>query len=122
MRKIVNSFPIVSALSIVGIAIWLYPELQQLSHGRPIGSEISTVFVGALILVLIVGLNGLSWASNSLEISRFHDLLAFLLIAMFVFLGNLLVLYLYPDTPEAIGVLIVTGLGAILILRELVSL
>ncbi len=41
---------------------------------------------------------------------------------MLVFLGNLVVLYLYPDTPAAIGVLIVTGLGVILILKELMSL
>lgn len=122
MTKIIDSLPIISILSIAGIAIWVYPELQRLSQGQPIGSGISTVLVGGLVLVLIVGLDGISWASKSLEISRSHDILAILLIVMFVFFGNLLVLYLYPDTPEAIGVLVVTGLGAIVLLKELVSL
>lgn len=122
ITKISDSLPIISVLSIAGIAIWVYPELRRFSHGQPIGSGISTVLVGTLVLVQIVGLNGISWASKSLEISRPHVTIAMLTLIISVFLGNLLIFYLIPDAPEALGVLVVNGLGAILILKELVSL
>ena len=94
MTKIPNvrSLPIISALTIVAIAIWVYPELRRFSQGQPIGSEISKVLVAALILVLIVGLEGISWTSKSLEIPRPHTTLAILIIVIFVSIGNLLVL------------------------------
>lgn len=112
---------ILTILSTVAIFVYIYPELAKATEGESIGDGISILAFGALALTLIFGIQLLSWAGESGRLNDVQGNFALLSLTAVVIVGSLVVLYYVPDTPEAIGVLVVTVPAALLVLRDTVS-
>ncbi|QDX41056.1 hypothetical protein [Salarchaeum sp. JOR-1] len=122
MKKLLHkNSAILTLLSTVAILVYIYPELAQVIEGESIGDGISIVAFGALALALIFGIQTISWARERGRLNDVQSNFALLSLTTIVIVGNLVVLYYVPDTPEAIGVLVVTVLTALLVLRDTLS-
>ena len=108
-------------LSCLGIAVVVYPEVSQLVRGEPIGDGISNLLVGGLVVLLFLGLKGLDWVGRSVQLSETQDRLAILAFFGGLIGGCVLILAYFPDTPAAIGLLVPTVLGALLVIRDVAS-
>lgn len=112
---------ILTILSTLGVLIYIHPELRQLIRDEPIGNGISELIVGALALSLVFGIRVIDWAGKKKHLSHVQDDVALLALVSVVIGGNLLVLYYIPDSPEAIGVLLVIIPGALIVLHDTLS-
>ena len=112
---------ILTILSTVAILVYIYPELALAIKGESTGDGISVLAFGALALTLIFGIQLLRWAEESGRLNDVQGNFALLSLTVVVIVGSLLVLYSVPDTPEAIGVLVVTVPAAFLVLRDIMS-
>jgi uncharacterized membrane protein len=108
-------------LSCLGIAVVVYPEVSQLVRGEPIGDGISNLLTVGLVILLFLGLKGLDWVGRSVRLSETQDRLAILALLSGIIGGCVLVLAYFPDAPAAIGLLVPTVLGALLVIRDVVS-
>ena len=116
-----NRSALLTILCTLGVFALTYPELLQLIDNEPIGDGVSELIVGAIALVLIYGLEILGWAENRQILDHVQGNFAMLTVIGVAIGGCLLVLYYIPDSPEAIGVLLVAIPAAALVLRDTVS-
>jgi len=116
-----NRSALLTILCTLGVFALTYPELLQLIDNEPIGDGVSELIVGAIALVLIYGLVILGWAENRQILDHVQGNFAMLTVIGVAIGGCLLVLYYIPDSPEAIGVLLVAIPAAALVLRDTVS-
>lgn len=112
---------ILPILSTVVLLVYIYPEVAKVIAGESIGNDISILAFGALVLTLIFGVELLSWAEESGRLNQDQGKFVLSSLIGIVIIGSLILLYYIPDTPEAIGLLIVTALAALLILRDTIS-
>jgi len=112
---------VIGILSCLGVAVFVYPEVSQLVRGEPIGDGVSDISSGGLLILLISGLYVLDWAGRSVPLSETQDRFAALGLFGGVIGGCVLTLAYFPDSPAAIGVLIPTVLGALLVIRDVFS-
>lgn len=116
-----NRSALLAILCTLGVFALTYPELSQLLGNEPIGDGISELIVGALALVLIFGLVILDWVENRQILNHVQGNFAMLAVISVAIGGSLLVLYYIPNSPEAIGILLVAIPAAALVLRDTLS-
>lgn len=116
-----NRSVLLTILCTLGVFALTFPELTQLIREEPIGDGISELIVGALALILISGLQVLDWVENRRLLTHRQGNFAVLPMISIAIGGSLLVLYYIPDSPEAIGILLVAVPAALLILRDTLS-
>lgn len=107
--------PIV-VISIAGVV--MYPEVQTLIRGDPLGSGITDIVVGVLTLLLYAGLELINWTSDTSGTVTRTERLSVLVLLTAVIGVNAVLIYAVPGSLEAIGMIVVCIVGALVVLFE----
>lgn len=106
----------VPVVVIVAAGILMYSEILTLLRGEPLGSGISDIVVGVLALLLYLGfalVERTSITGGIGEAGEKWSIVALLTAAIGI---NAVLIYTVPDSPEAVGMLVVCAVGVLIIL------
>lgn len=98
-------------LAIGGAAYVLHPEVPQLLAGEPLGNDVGDVIVGGSILALVAGLEVIGRLERTGRIDRRAMFWAFGLLVGAIALVDGWVFFAVPDSPGAMGVVLVCLAG-----------
>jgi|AntDeeMetagen134_2_1112570.scaffolds.fasta_scaffold01557_4 hypothetical protein len=112
IRKI--QFPV---FVVVGVGSLIYPEIRTLVRGGPLGSGITDIVVGVLTILLYVGLEVIARASPSESVTWAETWATVALLTVVIGI-NAVLIYAIPDSLEAVGMLVVCTVGALLFLVD----
>lgn len=102
---------------VVGAGLIMYPEIQTLVRGAPLGSGITDIAVGVLTILVYVGLKVIAWASPSESVTWTETWATVALLTAAIGI-NAVLIYTVPDSLEAVGMLIVCAVGALIFLVD----
>ncbi|QLG48739.1 hypothetical protein [Natrinema halophilum] len=99
--------------------IMMYPGIQTLLRGAPLENGITQIVVGLLTLILYLGFKLIERISVTSGFGTKDERSAILALLASIIGINAVLIYAVPDSPEAVGMLIVCVIGALVVLFDL---